>query len=134
MPRCFTWNIGALLGRIIAVANQKGGVGKTTTAVNLAAALALADRKVLLIDLDPQGNATTGIGLDKAGLTRTIYHVLLEDGSAEEAVRETGVANLALIPSDIDLVGAEVELVTMENRENRPRDALVRTRNHFQYI
>jgi chromosome partitioning protein len=131
---CSTWNRKVNVGRILAVANQKGGVGKTTTAVNLAAGLALADRRTLLIDMDPQGNATTGLGIDKTGLTRTIYHVLLEDATIEEVTRKTAVPNLDLIPSDIDLVGAEVELVSIEHRESRLRLALAGTRERYDFI
>lgn len=108
----------------IAVVNQKGGVGKTTTAVNLAAGLALAERRVLLVDLDPQGNATTGLGVAKADLYPTVYHVLLGGESADKAVLPTALPHLALLPSDIDLVGAEIELVALERREFRLRDAL----------
>lgn len=112
------------MSRTIAVVNQKGGVGKTTTAINLAAGLALAGRPVLLVDLDPQGNATTGLGVDKNGLYPTIYHVLLGGELAEKAILPTNLGGLSLLPSDIDLVGAEIELVGLTRREYRLRDAL----------
>jgi chromosome partitioning protein len=121
--------------RTIAIVNQKGGVGKTTTAVNLAAGLALAGHPTLLVDLDPQGNATTGLGVDKAGLNPTVYHALLGSESTEKAVRATEVSGLALLPSDIDLVGAEIELVGMERREHRLREALsIATGNYFYVL
>ena len=110
--------------KTIAVVNQKGGVGKTTTAVNLAAGLGLAERPTLLIDLDPQGNATTGLGIDKTGLNPTVYHVLLGTDPLEKAIKPTAIPNLKILPSDIDLVGAEIELVGLENRESRLRSAL----------
>jgi chromosome partitioning protein len=112
------------MARTVAVVNQKGGVGKTTTAVNLAAGLALAERKVLLVDLDPQGNSTTGLGVEKSGLYPTIYHVLVSGEPADKAVLPTALPHLRLLPSDIDLVGAEIELVMMARREFRLRDAL----------
>src|SRR5947208_12743265 len=106
MERCASWNIR--VARTLAIVNQKGGVGKTTTAVNLAAGLALAGRPTLLVDLDPQGNATTGLGIQKSGLYPTIYHVLVGTERLEKAVQETALADLRLAPSDIDLVGAEI--------------------------
>ncbi|MBM4439221.1 MAG: ParA family protein [Candidatus Rokubacteria bacterium] len=112
------------MARTIAVVNQKGGVGKTTTAVNLAAGLALAERRVLLVDLDPQGNATTGLGIDKNDLYPTIYHVLVGGEPADKAAVRTALPSLSLLPSDIDLVGAEIELVSLDRREFRLRDAL----------
>lgn len=113
--------------KTIAIVNQKGGVGKTTTAVNLAAGLALAERPTLIVDLDPQGNATTGLGIQKAGLHPTVYHVLLGDETAEKAIKPTALPHLRVLPSDIDLVGAEIELVGMEHRESRLKAALKAT-------
>jgi len=124
----------ALAARSIAVVNQKGGVGKTTTAVNLAAGLALSDRQTLLVDLDPQGNATTGLGVAKAELHPTVYHVLLGTARVDKAVRNTVVSGLQLLPSDIDLVGAEIELVSLERREYRFRDALVPVLDGYNYV
>ena len=112
------------MSKLIAVVNQKGGVGKTTTAVNVATGLALAERSTLIVDLDPQGNATTGLGVQKAGLHPTVYHVLLGAASVDEAIRDTSIPYLKILPSDIDLVGAEIELVGAEHREARLKDAL----------
>ena len=142
---CSTWNIRfravsrgtlrrAVLGRVVAVANQKGGVGKTTTAVNLSAGLALAERRTLLVDLDPQGNATTGLGIDKNSLKRTIYHVLLEGVTIEEARLRTDIGFLDLVPADIDLVGAEIELVSTDDRERRFQQALAPVRGVYDFI
>jgi len=122
------------MAKTIAVANQKGGVGKTTTAINLAAGLALAERRTLLVDLDPQGNATTGLGIDKAGLESTVYHVLLEGLPLEQARRKTEIELLDLIPADIDLVGAEVELVTTPEREKRLLAALTPLADHYEFV
>jgi chromosome partitioning protein len=122
------------LGKVISIVNQKGGVGKTTTAVNLAAGLALAERRTILIDLDPQGNATTGLGIDKSGLKATIYDVLLEGVAAREAVVRTELPHLDLIPSEIDLVGAEIELVSAADREGRLRAALEPIRKDPGYV
>ncbi|PWU18094.1 MAG: sporulation initiation inhibitor Soj [Candidatus Rokuibacteriota bacterium] len=122
------------MGRVITVVNQKGGVGKTTTAVNLAAGLALAERRTLLIDLDPQGNATTGLGVSKSELTRTIYHVLMEGVPLVDVIRPTAITSLGLVPSDIDLVGAEIELVAVEDREGRLKEVVKPTRGLYEYI
>ena len=110
--------------RTVAVVNQKGGVGKTTTVVNLAAGLALAEKRTLLVDLDPQGNATSGLGVQKTGLYPTVYHVLVGGEPTDKAIQRTMLADLDLLPSDIDLVGAEIELVGFDRREYRVRDAL----------
>ena len=120
--------------RVITVANQKGGVGKTTTTVNIAAALAMGGLRVLVIDLDPQGNATTGLGVDKAGLQRTIYHVLLEGVRIEDVRIRTDLEFLELVPSDIDLVGAEIELVARGDRENRLKQALAPVKENYDFI
>jgi len=120
--------------RIIAAVNQKGGVGKTTSAVNLAAGLASAERPTLLVDLDPQGNATIGLGIAKPGLYPTIYQVLLGAEPIEKAIVTTELEFLSLVPSDLDLVGAELELVLVENREFRLREELVPAKAKFDYI
>ncbi len=122
------------MAKVIAVVNQKGGVGKTTTAVNLAAGLALANRPTLLVDLDPQGNATTGLGIKKSGLYPTVYHVLLGGESTEKAIHATSLTGLRLLPADIDLVGAEIELVGLDKREYRLRLALEPVAPSYDYI
>ena len=109
-------------------------MGKTTTAINLAAGFALADRPTLLVDLDPQGNATTGLGIQKTGLHPTVYHVLVMGEPAEKARQDTVLATLKLLPSDIDLVGAEIELVGMERREYRLRTALAEMSRGYDYV
>jgi chromosome partitioning protein len=120
---------------VLAVVNQKGGVGKTTTAVNLAASLAASEKRVLLVDLDPQGNATSGVGiLREEGDRTTVYHALIGQTSARAAVVPTEVPNLFVIPSSTDLVGAELELVEMEAREKRLRVALEPLRADYDFV
>jgi chromosome partitioning protein len=122
------------MARIVAVANQKGGVGKTTTSVNLAAGLAQAGKRVLLVDLDPQGNATMGSGVDKRKLARTVYHVLLGLGNIAEIRTRSESGGYDLIPANRELAGAEVELVDLPNREGRLRASLATIAGEYAYI
>lgn len=121
-------------GSCFAVANQKGGVGKTTTSISLAAALALLEKRVLLIDFDPQGNTTGGMGVDKAGLGKTVYDWVLGNAAFAEVVRPTEIERLFLVPASRDLVGAEVELVGAERREFILREKIDEVRDSFDYI
>ena len=122
------------MARGIAIVNQKGGVGKSTTAVNLGASLALLGHRTLIVDVDPQGNSTSGLGVDKRALREDIYGVLLSDVPLEECVVPTGVANLELVPATIALAGAEIELVSMLSRETRLRRALGPMAERYEYV
>jgi len=122
------------MARVLAVVNQKGGVGKTTTSVNLAAAFAQAGRKVLLVDLDPQGNATMGSGVDKRNLTRTVYHVLLGLGELAGVRTRAERGGYDLVPANRELAGAEVELVGLQSRETRLKSALERVESEYDFI
>ena len=122
------------MGKIISFSNQKGGVGKTTTCVNMAAYLAAAGKKVLLVDLDPQGNATTGLGFSKSTLKKSVYNVLIDDEDAKENILPTELDNLFLLPANIDLAGAEVELVYKAKREKVLKGALDKIKTLYDFI
>lgn len=122
------------MGKIVAIANQKGGVGKTTTAINLSACLAILEKKILVVDADPQANATSGLGIMPDQVEYSIYDCLVNDLSPREAILPTETPNLDLIPSDIDLVGAELELADMEGREYILRELLAPLKTDYDYI
>lgn len=122
------------MGKTIAFANQKGGVGKTTTCVNVSAYLATKGKKVLIVDLDPQGNATSAVGVDKSGGLKSVYNVITGENYVEEVIIKTCVDGLDILPSEINLAGAEIELVSMDNREKVLKNIINRLKNFYDYI
>lgn len=122
------------MGKVIAFSNQKGGVGKTTTCVNMSAYLAKKDKKVLIIDLDPQGNATTGLGFSKSEIKTSVYNTLIDETPVSSVALKTSIENLDILPSNIDLAGAEVELVYLKDRERVLRKMLEEVRDFYDYI
>jgi len=122
------------MATIICIANQKGGVGKTTTAINLSAALAVSEKRTLLVDCDPQGNATTGIGLDKAAMTQSLYHGLIGQVEGRDLVRDSEIATLKVLPARVELIGFEVEMISEPEREHALRRLLQPLTGDFDYI
>ena len=122
------------MGKIIAITNQKGGVGKTTTAINLGASFGVLEYKTLIIDADPQANATSGVGFDPRNVQRSIYDCLINEADAKDLVIETENPNLDIIPAHIDLVGAELEMINMPNRENKLKQALEAIKDDYDFI